>query len=262
MRVSANPPSQYADDRNLAARQRLWATSRREPAFDLFSWVLDVARITSGGTQCVLDVGCGNGSYERALFGRGHRGMRVALDLSAGMLPHVTSAARVRADGQNLPFAEDSFDIVLAPHMLYHVPDVRAAARESRRVLRQGGLFVAVTNSVSNFMELRGLVETAVGTGWKMRRPSDVHFSLENGAALLSTSFASVTTVECPQSQLVSTDVDALADYVASTADHYEPQIDKSWAEVVEGVHDLATAWLSSNGELRLSTTAGAFVCC
>ena len=171
--MAMNPQSQYATDRNLASRQRLWSTSRRVPEFDLFSWVLDLAGIgqSQSQSQSILDVGCGNGAYERALAERGHRGLRVAVDLSAGMLPLVTDAAVVLADVQALPFSRDRFDLVLAPHMLYHVPDIERSAGEIRRVLHPKGLFVAVTNSVSNLQELRALVEAAVGTDWRMLRP-------------------------------------------------------------------------------------------
>ncbi len=256
-----NPPSQYATDRNLSSRQRLWSTSRRVPEFDLFTWVLDLAGITQGLNQSILDVGCGNGAYERALVKRGHRGPRVAVDLSAGMLPLVTDAAVVVADVQALPFARGPFDLVLAPHMLYHVPDIEVAAREIRRVLHPEGLFIAVTNSVSNLQELRALVEAAVGTDWRMLRPADQRFSMEGGAALLSSAFDSVVRLDCPPSELVVTDVDALVEYVASVADHYEAQVDVPWAEVVRRVHDQATAAMSKDGELRFSTGAGAFIC-
>jgi SAM-dependent methyltransferase len=259
--VSANPPNQYATDRNLVARQRLWSTSRREPTFELFPWILDLAGIGPGGNQRVLDVGCGNGAYEQELRARGHRGLRIAVDLSAGMLPHVRDASKVCADVQALPFIFGGFDTVFAPHMLYHVPNVRAAASETRRVLRPDGLLVAVTNGVSNLIELRTLVEDAVGTGWAMVRPADLRFSLENGADLLSSSFQTVTRVDCPPSQIVVTDIDALADYVASVADHYEAEVEPPWADVVERVRDLAGAALSSEGELRFNTAVGAFVC-
>ena len=55
--VASNPPTQYADDRNLSARQRLW--DLQNPRFDLFGWTLDLAGVHTG--QVVLDVGCGNG---------------------------------------------------------------------------------------------------------------------------------------------------------------------------------------------------------
>ena len=256
-----NPTGQYATEGNLASRQRLWATSRREPNFDFVSWVLDLAGIARGDTQRVLDVGCGNGLYERAFVKRGHQGPLVAVDLSAGMLQLVSDAAVVLADVQRLPFSPSSFDLVLAPHMLYHVPDIEAAASEIRRALRPEGLFVAVTNSLSNLQELRTLVEAAVGTSWKMIQPSAQHFNMEGGAALLSSAFESVERVDCPPSHLVVTDVNALTDYVASVADPYRAQVDIPWSEVVSRVHELAVTAMSREGELKLSTGVGAFVC-
>jgi SAM-dependent methyltransferase len=259
--VPTNPPSQYATGDNLAARQRLWATARRVPPFDLYPWVLDVAGVTPGLASSILDLGCGNGGYEAALERRGHQGRRVALDRSAGMLALVAGAARVQADAQQLPFLADTFDIVLAPHMLYHVPDIAAAASEVSRVLRPGGVLVAVTNSASNLQELRTLVEQAVGTDWQMRRPADQRFSLENGAAQLSSSFSEVTRMDCPESSLIVTDPEAVADYVASVADHYQPEVDIEWAEVVRRVRVQAQEALDADGELRFSAQGGAFVC-
>ena len=185
----------------------------------------------------------------------------MALDNSAGMLQHVSGAEVVLADVQRFPFSPSSFDLVLAPHMLYHVPDIAVAASEIRRVLHPEGLFVAVTNSISNLQELRALVEADVGTGWKMIQPSAQHFNMEGGAALLSSAFESVTRVDCPPSHLVVTDVNALTDYVASVADPYQAQMDIPWPRVVNRVGELASAAMARDGELRLSAGIGAFVC-
>jgi SAM-dependent methyltransferase len=259
--VAINPPTQYTTTRNLVARQRLWASSRREPAFDLIPWVIGLAGIGPGDRRAVLDVGCGNGRYEQALVEAGHEGRRVAVDLSFGMAGDVTDASAVQADVQSLPFATDAFDAVLAPHMLYHVPDIPAAARSMRRVLRAGGVMVAVTNSCDNLAELRAMVEAAAGGGWRMLRPSDERFSLEIGADLLGQGFASVERVDCPPSALVVDDADAVADYVASTADHYQETLDRPWSEVVAGVRERAAAAIAADGELRFTSAVGAFVC-
>ena len=42
--MALNPPTQYADDRNLRARQRLW--EQQDPWFDLGAWTLELAGIT------------------------------------------------------------------------------------------------------------------------------------------------------------------------------------------------------------------------
>jgi hypothetical protein len=94
-----------------------------------------------------------------------------------------------------------------------------------------------------------------------MIQSSAQHFNLEGGAALLSSAFESVVRLDCPPSHLVVTNVNALTDYVASVADPYEAQLDVPWSEVVHRVSELASAAMSRDGELRLSTGVGAFVC-
>jgi SAM-dependent methyltransferase len=256
-----NPPTQYATDRNLAARQRFWAASRRDPPFELFPWVLDLAGIDGRGSGAVLDVGCGNGEYEDQITRRGHRGLVCAVDLSLGILRPIAGTDDLNADVQRLPFHDTSFDIVLAPHMLYHVPDVEQAARECRRVLKHGGVFVAVTNGESNIQEYRELVQAAVGTGWRMERPAERNFSLENGAEKLMRVFDTVERVACPPSDVVVTDLTLLAGYIASVADHYGAVVPVPWDEVVLRATDLAEEQLAGSGELRWRTSVGAFVC-
>lgn len=256
-----NPPTQYATDQNLAARQHFWTVSRREPPFDLFPWVLDRAGLHAESSADVVDLGCGNGRYEQLLSERHHRGMCIALDISMGMLSDVTAAARVQGDAQRLPLRSNSIDVVLAPHMLYHVSDVAQALGEAKRVLRADGSLVAITNGQANLAGLSAIVEDAAGNEWQMRQPADQHFSLENGGAQLSAVFSTVERVDCPRSDVVVTDIDALAGYVASIADHYEDQVNVPWSDVVEGARARCADRLATAGELRIPTVAGAFIC-
>jgi SAM-dependent methyltransferase len=109
------------------------------------------------------------------------------LDLSPGMV----ELARARGidaqagDVQELPFADGSFDTVVAAWMLYHVPDIDQALAELARVLTTGGALIAVTNSDRHIEELRDLL------GYE--RPGfDMTFSSENGEELLRRHFATV----------------------------------------------------------------------
>jgi SAM-dependent methyltransferase len=143
---------QYADQRNLAARQSIYRFARPGTP-DFFGWALQLARLD--GKERVLDICCGNGSYLKALAAGGHRGAVHGLDLSAGM---VAAAAAARADqglvvgdAQALPFADQTADVALCMHALYHVPDQEAAVAEVRRVVQRGhGRALFVTNAVGH----------------------------------------------------------------------------------------------------------------
>ncbi|HEY1740905.1 MAG TPA: class I SAM-dependent methyltransferase [Acidimicrobiia bacterium] len=258
--MTLNPASQYADDRNLGARQRLW--QYQQPPFDLVAWTLDLADIGPG--QSVLDLGCGNGAYLRALAARDI--LVCGGDLSLGMLRAAGSHRLLcNGDAMALPFHADAFDVVLAPHMLYHVPDREAAAREMRRVLRDGGVCVAVTNGAAHTRSMRALVERAArvtNPEWEMSNPSTHAFSLENGAAQLAVAFASVDCVRVEgAAPVVVRDADLVADYVASTGDHYEHEIDRPWSEVVDDVRAAVQQVIDAEGSFTIKGETGAFVC-
>ena len=187
-----NPRAQYADDRNLAARQRLW--QQQDPPFDITGWVLDLADVGPGTS--VLEVGCGNGRYLRALRDRGARVL--GGDLSPGILRSAGHPMLVGADVTALPVRDDAFSVVLACHLLDLVPDRATAIGELGRVLAPGGRCVAVTNGAQHIRALRDLVEQAVGRsnpGWRQRVSAGA-FTAENGAGQLAAAFGAVTRVD------------------------------------------------------------------
>jgi SAM-dependent methyltransferase len=123
---------QYRTDANLAARQSVYFY--QQPRIDLVATVLDLAGLT--GTEIVADIGCGNGIYLAGLTSRGHAGRGLGADLSPGMLAAARTGAPqadvILGDATALPVADSVADVTLAAHMLYHVPDRPAAAREFR----------------------------------------------------------------------------------------------------------------------------------
>jgi SAM-dependent methyltransferase len=257
--VELNPAAQYADDRNLRARQRLWAC--QVPFFDIAGWVLDLAGVMLG--MRVLDAGCGNGMYLRAL--RERQVNAVGCDLSPGMLCQAGHPALVNADVTALPALAGAFDVVLATHLLDLVADRRAAIGELRRVLASGGTCVAVTNGAQHLRSLRELIERAVWAGtpaWRMRAPPAGAFTAENGAAQLGVAFHEVTCIRPSQvSPVVIEDAAVAAGYVNSLASHYQDQVARPWREVASDVQEQVQAVIDTNGTFRTVGDVAAFLC-
>jgi ubiquinone/menaquinone biosynthesis C-methylase UbiE len=251
---------QYASDANLSARQGIYRF--QQPRIRIAEWAIDLARLS--GDERILDLGCGNGLYLAELSRREHRGAVCGMDLSPGML----SAARSRSgtallvgDAQRLPFADDSFDCVLAIHMLYHLPDRDRGLSEIRRVLRPGGVALALTNSHRHLAELNemigAVVQDVIGAPPTMR--AYLRFSSESGGPELSRHFDSVERHDA-QSELVVTEAEAVVDYVASMGSIGAP-IAGSPGPVLQEVERRTRATIGAHGAYRIRTEVGCFVC-
>ncbi|HEY3919710.1 MAG TPA: class I SAM-dependent methyltransferase [Stellaceae bacterium] len=95
----------------------------------------------------ILSIGCGNGELESHLAASGHR--LVGIDLSHPMLRRAVRAGLdrpVEADARFLPFAAASFDVVLFPESIGHLPLAEVFV-EARRVLRSHGALIVATYS-------------------------------------------------------------------------------------------------------------------
>src|SRR5258708_35756957 len=172
---------EYADDARL--RRRAAAFTGESTAADARTPL--VAAVVAARPARILEAGCGWGELAEWV-GRETGAEVVAVDLS----PHMVELARERGvdaqvgDVQELPFADEEFDVAIAAWMLYHVPDLDRGIAELARVLRPGGRLVVATNSRFHLLELRELV----GSG-----PSTLKFSREDGEEHLSRHFARVT---------------------------------------------------------------------
>jgi SAM-dependent methyltransferase len=252
---------QYATDRNLAARQSIYAY--QQPSRDLAGSSLDLAEMR--GDEQVLDVGCGNGGYLGTLRARGHRGLICGADLSIGMLHsarRATDGPLLRSDAQALPFADDTFDVVLAMHMLYHVPDRPLAIAELRRVLRPGGVALVVTNSETHFHELDDLlVECAAAATGVERLPvrSFVHFTAEGGAQELGAGFSSVESRDFV-SELVVDQVEPALDYARSLST-FVADTDGQLDAVLDELELRLAAEIAARGAFRVTTSVRCFAC-
>lgn len=96
----------------------------------------------------ILELGCGLG--EASVYMAKHGADVIATDLSGGMLEvakkvaekHGTRIKTVKCSADDLPFADNTFDIVYAANLLHHV-DIETTLKEAYRVLKPDGVFVS-----------------------------------------------------------------------------------------------------------------------
>jgi len=110
----------------------------------------------------ILDLGAGTGLFSTKLMKRYRRAEVVALDIAHTMLSRVQARggwrrrpACVCADGEVLPFADDSFEFIFSNLMLQWCTDLEAVFGELRRVLAPGGLLMFTTFGPDTLSELR-----------------------------------------------------------------------------------------------------------
>jgi SAM-dependent methyltransferase len=253
----------YAGGERLERRIRTHRLHARPPG-EFADWVLE--RVPWSGGERVLDVGCGSALYAEPVRRRG--GRWVGCDLSEGMLRSVSGAvdACLVGDAQALGLRSGCADVILANHVLYHVPDRDAALRELGRVLAPGGLLLAGTNGSASLQEVRNLPVRALERLGHARVPFRLdtveRFSLENGRAQVARRFEEVDLHE-QESALVFREPEPLVAYLDSMSDWYEPQLPAgvAWPEVREALRDLIAERIAQEGAFRSPKRAGVFVC-
>jgi SAM-dependent methyltransferase len=157
-----------------------WVTWARSPGHDAHWYYRDaffdaIVPEPSGRT---LEVGCGEGRVARDLVARGHR--VIALDTAITLLraardedPH---SAYLDATGSMLPFASNSFDLVVAYNSLQVVDDMARTVAEIARVLaRHGRLCAVIAHPVTDLGDFVADGRLAIrGDYFERRRVDDI----------------------------------------------------------------------------------------
>jgi len=189
---------QYKDSSNLDARVEIHKRFSTNP-YGWFNWIFDTLLKLPADAK-ILELGCGPAHMWRECSSRIPAGWDITLsDLSSGMLDAAWRNLVVTGrnfkfkeiDAQSIPFEDDTFDAVIANHMLYHVPDKPRSIAEIKRVMKTGGHFFATTVGDNHLKEI---------TDWFRRiHKSEVWesfanlFTLENGLNQLESFFPNVT---------------------------------------------------------------------
>ncbi len=248
---------QYKDGSNLSARVRLherFSTNR----YGIFRWIFD--RMPVAPDARILELGTGTALFWTQNARRIPPAWRVTLtDFSPGMIAEARARLAgvphrfqyLQADAQALPFADRSFDAVIANHMLYHVREIPLALGEIRRVLVPGGRCYAATMGLANMREFDQMVRRFIGVPISV---AALRFGLENGSEMMRAAFPAV---ECQryEDSLVITQAQPLIDYFNSTRrrEHATPEQLAALRAHLDG--EIAT-----HGAIRMTKNAGLLI--
>ena len=208
--------NQYQSSENLSTRISIhdkYSTNK----MGFGNWIFSNYEIFSGCR--VLELGCGTGDMWAGKEDVVEKCSRLVLsDFSEGML--ATAKGKLQQYGkidyqvidiQDIPFEEDSFDIVIANMMLYHVPDLQKGLSEVRRVLKSGGIFYCATFGEHGIIEYLSKILGKYG----VEDNTNKNFTLQNGEGCLKVLFEHVERREYEDS-LAVTRIEDLVDYIYS----------------------------------------------
>lgn len=165
------------------------------------------------------ELGCGTGDMwkdKEAMIASCSK--LVLSDFSAGMVKVSKETVGIHdnveyqvIDIQDIPFGDETFDIVIANMMLYHVPDLHRALTEVRRVLKKGGKFYCATYGEHGITEYL----TTLFSEYGVEDSINQNFTLQNGYEILGKVFSKVEKLEYVDSLQVR-EVDDMVEYIYS----------------------------------------------
>ena len=199
---------QYRDDSNLAKRISIHEQYSENPK-GFYHWLFEQYEFKANDN--ILELGCGNGmQWEKQMNNLPKDCSLTLSDLSKGMVEKVQllygeydGVNFAQIDAHQLPYQDQSFDCIIANHMLYHVEDIQKVLKEVCRVLKEDGVFYASTN---NQYGLRHYINESLifALGKKDKNFSEeISFHSGNGEKILSKCFPEVNRVDYMDSLLI-----------------------------------------------------------
>lgn len=189
--------TQYQNAANITARIRLHSLYSTNP-LGWFVWLYQQASIQDG--MKILEIGCGNGAlWQQNLSVLPPHVQIVLSDISAGMIHDVQNRFRNDArfscmvfDAAHMPFDDNTFDLVIANHMLFYCDDLSQVLQECARVLKVNGHLEASTYSSRHMKEITELVQSFSPQIVLSKDKLYEKFGLDHGAQLLSPYFRDI----------------------------------------------------------------------
>ena len=252
--------NQYQNATNISSRINLHSLySQNKQGW--FPWIFEQCRISPG--LRILELGCGDGTLWTDNLSLLPEDISITLsDISSGMLRDARRAIgssdtrfAFRAfDCRKIPCKDESFDLVIANHVLFYCDDIPAVLKEVRRVLAPGGRFLCSAYGKAHMQEVSQLVqdfdERIVLSADRLYE----RFGRENGQSILEPFFPKAHWLSYEDCLLVQ-DAEPLISYVLSCHGNQNQYILDRYKEF-----RAYTARKTAKG-FRITKDAGVFIC-
>ncbi len=188
---------QYKNATNISARIRLHRDySLNQEGW--FPWLFSNLHLKPG--MKILELGAGNGALWSQNIAKVSKNVTIVLsDISEGIL---ADARKTIGDhpqfqysvfnAQKIPFADNTFDLVIANHMLFYCDDIPKALQEVQRVLKPDAAFTCSTYSKKHMHEITDLVQSYNANIVLSSTNLYERFGLDNGRQILQPYFKNI----------------------------------------------------------------------
>lgn len=188
---------QYKNATNISARIRLHRDySLNQEGW--FPWLFSNLHLKAG--MKILELGAGNGALWSQNLTKIPAGVTVVLsDISEGILADAKKTIGKQPqfqyavfDAQKIPFADNTFDLVIANHMLFYCDNLAKTLQEVQRVLKPDAAFTCSTYSKKHMHEITDLVQSYNANIVLSSTNLYERFGLDNGRQILQPYFKDI----------------------------------------------------------------------
>lgn len=252
--------NQYQNASNISARISLHNQySQNKQGW--FQWIFEKMNLKSG--MKVLEIGCGDGTLWNNSIDIIPDNIEIVLtDISDGMLRDARRILNQESrkisfqvmDAQKLDYKEDTFDLVIANHVLFYCADIESACREISRVLKPGGIFIGSTYGKDHMKEISQMVKQFDNRIVLSAEKLQERFGKENGKNILQPYFSRIEWIQY-EDFLIVTESEPLVSYILSCHGNQNQYIVERYKEFQTFVKKKMTAGF------KITKDAGVFIC-
>ena len=244
---------QYKSDKNLNIRSNLHSYNINKVDFN--KWCFNQMNFPKKAR--ILELGCGTGKLWFKNKDNIDKNLDITLsDFSKSMLKIAKDKLKEvdhdfkyeEINTENIPYEDESFDVVIAEHMIYFAPDIEKALSEIKRVLSQGMFYVSA-NSCESMAELNKLAENLIPNLGLDNNGFSNRFDLENGNVILKKYFSKID-VEILEGKIIVDDAKPVVSYKASTIQGSSILVGEKKKEFTKYLEE----YIKKNGNISITT--------